>query len=226
MIVDVRASEIASGLRAKIGDRIYSGPFEGVLLPLDNMAGNYAPYLLGTYESELHSIIRYIISTGYKRILNIGCGFGYYAVGLAINIPDAEIFAVDTDLNVLDVARLNAEINSVADRVHCIAAYDTLADYDLIIMDAEGAEEQLLYPTQADVLVELHECIDPLLPDRIVNRFEHTHTITIIPNNFSYFDLRKIFGPELLLHHLDNALATYEGRAGRTPWAWMTKIES
>src|SRR5215469_4183118 len=46
-------------------------------------ASAYYPKLLGTYEIEIVSFIRRITDLGIGRIVVVGAGEGYYAVGLA-----------------------------------------------------------------------------------------------------------------------------------------------
>jgi hypothetical protein len=87
-----------------------------------------------------------------------------------------------------------ASLNNVAERVTlhglCTAALldETLshAPAALVVCDIEGAEDEVLNPTNvpallhADILVELHDIGVPGVSNRIRQRFEATHTITKI----------------------------------------------
>lgn len=220
--VDARGAALANIISGAIGNQVYGGPFKGMKLQLEGWRGNYAPYLLGTYEHELHPVIEKIIEGGYKTILNVGCGFGYYACGLGRHLPCATIYAMDNDPAALEACRTTRELNSL-ENVWCVKEY-TAGDVDLLIMDCEGAEEGYLCGKEPyDILVELHECIKPGIANRVMNKFRETHQIQLIYNEPSYFDLHSILGVRYLFEHFDNAIATFEGRAGATPWAWMKR---
>jgi release factor glutamine methyltransferase len=51
------------------------------------------------------------------RIVDVGAGSGAIAIALARSLPHAEIAAIDLSLAALEVARDNARLNGVADRV-------------------------------------------------------------------------------------------------------------
>lgn len=220
--LNARAAFIAQALREKIGNKVYGGPFKGMQLP--QFGGNFAPYLLGVYEHELHPIIERIIERRYSSIFNVGCSWGYYAVGLAWCMPQAYVGILDINEEMMHTCYDVGDMNG-CNNLH--VAKEFTPYYGLIIMDCEGAEEEYLDPAKynfksTDILVELHECIKPGLTQAVIDRFKDTHNVELIYNNPTYFDLQQIFGQETRLQHFDNALATWEGRAGETPWAYMT----
>lgn len=55
---------------------------------------------------------------GGIRIADVGTGTGAVAVALAVNRPDVEVWATDTNEEAVELARRNVERHSVADRVH------------------------------------------------------------------------------------------------------------
>jgi len=57
-----------------------------------------------------------------KNILDIGTGSGCIAISLAKHLPEARITATDISKESLEVAKENAEANSVADRIEFIAS--------------------------------------------------------------------------------------------------------
>ena len=61
------------------------------------MLSSCVPKLIGSYEEEVHPIIEEIIRRRYSIVVNIGCAEGYYAVGFALRIPDAIVYAFDVD---------------------------------------------------------------------------------------------------------------------------------
>ena len=50
-------------------------------------------------------------------VIDVGTGSGAIAVSLALHLPSARIFAVDSSSAALDVARTNAEMHGVVDRI-------------------------------------------------------------------------------------------------------------
>ena len=57
--------------------------------------------LLGCYEQPLQPYLKRAIDRNYETLINIGCAEGYYAVGLAIAMPNTNSLA-------FDIKRLNA----------------------------------------------------------------------------------------------------------------------
>ena len=54
------------------------------------------------------------------RIADVGTGSGAIAVTLAVNRPQIEVWATDTNEEAVELARANAELHGVADRVHVL----------------------------------------------------------------------------------------------------------
>ena len=54
------------------------------------------------------------------RIADVGTGSGAVAVALAVNRPQIEVWATDTNPEAVELARANAERHGVADRVHVV----------------------------------------------------------------------------------------------------------
>ncbi|MDF1486933.1 class I SAM-dependent methyltransferase [Tessaracoccus caeni] len=52
------------------------------------------------------------------RVLDLGCGFGPIAVGLAVAEPGITVDAIDVNERAVELTRRNAERHGVADRVH------------------------------------------------------------------------------------------------------------
>ncbi len=66
------------------------------------------------------------------RVLDLGCGVGTIAVGLAVTSPAVSVDAVDVNERALELTRLNAERYGVADRVQALLPDDvpTNTTYD------------------------------------------------------------------------------------------------
>lgn len=63
------------------------------------------------------------------RMVDVGTGSGCIAVALAKELPSAEIHATDISASALQVAKVNAENNRLADRIHFHPG-DLLAGFD------------------------------------------------------------------------------------------------
>ena len=207
-----------------------AGPFRGMRLQKISSEGCFVPKLLGSYESSLHPVVERIVASGYDRIIDIGCAEGYYAVGLALRMPAAEILAFDTNEAAQRTCAATAALNGVADRIK-IGGLFAGADFAahpgaLVICDIEGAEGELLDPEaypglrEVDVLVEAHDCFTPGLSGTLANRFAATHRIERFESRTSLEALPPLADS---WDELDRLLAVWEWRSGETPWLFMTR---
>ena len=78
-------------------------------------------------ESELlvAKALQIAHSRPVTRVAEIGTGCGAIAITLALNLPEARIYATDISASALKVARLNCQNHGVADRI-CLLAGDML----------------------------------------------------------------------------------------------------
>src|SRR4051812_22639963 len=81
----------------RLGPMVQGGPFRGMTLSSMTHAEHLGPFLLGTYEAELHPWVEQVCQRRYAQVLDVGAKFGYYAVGLARRMPDTPVVAFDTD---------------------------------------------------------------------------------------------------------------------------------
>jgi release factor glutamine methyltransferase len=54
------------------------------------------------------------------RVADVGTGSGAVAIALAVNRPEIEVWATDTSAAAVELARQNAELHGVADRIHVL----------------------------------------------------------------------------------------------------------
>jgi hypothetical protein len=178
-------------LRFSRQPQVESGPFKGMKYPrLDSVWGNIYPKLLGCYEKELWDTIENIVINGYSEIIDIGCSDGFYAVGLAMRMPAAKVYAYDINDKALEFCREMAILNGVEDRVilksQCSA--DALSAFrftgkGLIICDCEGFEKELFNGQSAgnlaccDLLIETHDFLDITISTNLKAVFKDTHHI-------------------------------------------------
>jgi hypothetical protein len=67
----------------EVGSSVVGGPFAGMALTPMTQAEHIGPFLLGTYESELHPWLERLIEIEFAQLVDVGAKFGYYAIGLA-----------------------------------------------------------------------------------------------------------------------------------------------
>lgn len=165
------------------------------------------PKLVGSYEAELHASIERAIETGYTTVVDIGAAEGYYAVGLALRLPGARIFAFDSDDSARTLCSEMATLNGVADQLTILGSCDpeslsrVMTQDALVICDCEGYEYELLDPVKvpalrdADLIVEVHDFMDARITPTLIERFRSTHAISRHapaprdPENYSPLDL-------------------------------------
>ena len=227
-----RSVLIQNTLLEKNGVRVLQGPLKGLDFVEQSSEGCHIAKLLGCYEQPLQPYLTRAIDRNYETLINIGCAEGYYAVGLAVAMPNTNSLAFDTDRIAQKSCYELAKKNGVTNRVKIGEHFSTenFADYKsqnaLVFCDIEGAEKELLDPAKApalvnlDIIVESHECFVNGLTQELINRFSPTHNIVRIDDNGE----RSLEGvPEWFaeMAHLDQLLATWEWRSGPTPWLVM-----
>jgi hypothetical protein len=172
----------------EVGTEVMSGPFKGMILTPMTFEEHIGPYLLGTYEMELHPWWEQVFHRSFQQIVDVGAKFGYYAVGLAQRFPHASIVAFDTDWWARDAVREMVAANRAAGvsiRGFCSPAWlkKNLHENALIISDCEGYERELFCTTEiptlksAMMIIETHDCFVPGVLADIVTRFERTHIV-------------------------------------------------
>jgi hypothetical protein len=186
-------AELNRKLVSMLGNEVVSGPFRGMILTPAARRENLGPFLLGTYELELHDWIEEVRGRSFAQMLDVGCRFGYYAVGLARLFPGTPMLAFDTDWWARRATREMARANDVAN-VEALGQCDPawldehLRPGSLILSDCEGYERTLLCDAttsaldSATILVELHEVYAPGVSDAIRSRFAATHYIRSVAN--------------------------------------------
>ncbi len=196
-------------MRLHLADRIVRhGPFEGMHFPVTAApTGRLLPKLLGCYESELHSVIEACCRANYDHVINIGCGEGYYAVGFARRLHEANVYAYDLDSVALAQCVEMAAVNDVTKRVHCQPECrpETLQNFAyrgraLVISDCEGFEKELFTADVVkalchhDVLIEVHDFVDLSISTILRQRFAATHSLTCIA---SISDIKRAIDVDL-----------------------------
>ena len=174
------------------------GPFTGMKYAPMSSGSVLSPKVIGSYESPIHYWITDAISQSYDRILNIGCGEGYYAVGFSLKSPASRVYGYDIDNKARENVAKLARLNGVADRIDIrdLCTKDDLqreiTNYTLIFCDIEGGELDLLRPdlipglSRADLIIEMHDFCCPGVTEILVRRFLPSHRIEITYHGAKY----------------------------------------
>lgn len=226
-----RSTMIANTFISHHGATILAGPFAGMQYVSRATEGALAPRLFGSYESELHPHLEALRGTGLECVIDVGCAEGYYAVGLARMLPEVTVHAHDIDEAARAACAQLAASNGVTERVR-IGGEFRPEDFQafagrntLVIVDAEGAEDDVLIPERAPALagmrliVETHDIYRKGVKQRLIDRFSPTHQIEVVRQGPKTTPLPDWVGE---LNHLDQLLAYWEWRSAPTPWLVMT----
>jgi precorrin-6B methylase 2 len=196
----VRQSAERDGMIARVTAEIFPdltvayGPFKGLRYPsARSFASALLPKLLGSYESELHPVLDELLTNAYNTVIDIGCAEGYYAIGFALRLRQAAVYAFDTDSRAKELCVEMAKLNGVADRIHIgdfcdeeILRSIPLGERALILSDCEGYEGLLFNRKMAeflarhDLIIEAHDFIDIELSTKMRDAFAQTHYIRSI----------------------------------------------
>ena len=212
------------------------GPFRGMRYPTTKSVGSaLVPKILGSYESELHSIVDRICRQEYSDIVDIGCAEGYYAVGLAMRLRNANIYAYDTNKDAIRLCKQMARLNNVMDRLTTGDFCDSntlrslpLGKRALIVSDCEGYEKILFTKETAshlanhELLIEIHDFIDIEISSMIRQAFQDTHHSTVVQSiddiaKARSYDYKELQGYDLAAR---KALLA-EGRPNIMEWFYL-----
>ncbi|HEV7684458.1 MAG TPA: methyltransferase [Pyrinomonadaceae bacterium] len=225
-----RLRRVSKVIEDRCGLVVQSGPFAGMAYISEAVCSSLVPKLLGSYEGELHEVLGQILKREYETVIDVGCAEGYYAVGLALRLPRARVYAFDIDTRARALCTSLAEVNKVAERVIVAGECNheklnsLIRGRTLIVCDCEGCELPLLDPALApelaksDLLVELHDMIIPGITPTIISRFTQTHEITLIDaeeRDPTAFPVLKDFD------QLTQRTAVAEFRDGPMQWGYL-----
>lgn len=220
-------------LKAHFSDlTVRTGFFTGLKYPdFKSYGSSLFPKLLGSYESELHSVFASLAHKKYTAIIDIGCAEGYYAVGLAKRFKGATVYAYDTDVLSLQQCRTMAQLNGVDDVVQLGAkcSAETLRDFPftgkaLLVCDCEGFEKELFNSSNlanlsaCDLIIETHLFHNADINRYLIDLFSSTHEITVVS---SHDDDRKVFTYKNYIANLSplaQRKAIIEGRPFTMDW--------
>lgn len=183
---------------------IQNGPFKGVKYPeMNSICSTIYPKLLGCYEKELWNTIENLKNNKYTEIIDVGCAEGYYAVGLGMIIPNANVYAYDTDEKARALCEKMAILNNIKDKIiikeKCTPEELSVFPFTgrgLIVCDCEGFEKELFNKenvinlTNCDLIIEAHDIFDITISTYLKEIFNKTHNIHSVK---SIDDIEKAF---------------------------------
>lgn len=220
--------------------RLYvaSGPFQGMRYVWKAYGSAHSAKLLGTYEKELHSCVEEAIAIPFERMVNVGAGEGYYAIGFALRTGDKlQVIAFEAEEGGSSLIRQLARLNSISNisiygrcGVRDLEVATTCSGKVLVICDVEGFEAELLDPVKVPqlarswMLVELHDFLCSGISALIRERFEKTHSIKEIKNRRrTWLDFPRRRSAAALFPQSVALRAMEEGRPAQS-WFWMQPL--
>lgn len=191
------------------GSTVKYGPFAGTIYPIEAALSRHSiPKLLGTYEQELHDVIKTLAQRKYDLVIDIGSAEGYYAVGLA-RLLRTNVLAYDPEPIERSLCERTARLNDVSSLIELRDLFrpsDIRLYRDrrvLCICDCEGFEVELfnsntiLDAAKWDLLIELHgnatkQLVSLAWPQK-------TSTITSVSRRKQYKELEGLGDQKKLL---------------------------
>lgn len=172
----------------RFGSTVQTGPFRGMALSPMTHLEHIGPFLLGSYESELHSWLEEVIDGEFACVLDVGAKFGYYAVGLARRMPNTPVIAFDTDWWARAATQEMATANGtphVSVAGFCSPRWldRELRPNSFLLVDCEGYEGQLFFESRtpaldsATLLIECHDNLLPGVGAIVRERFAKSHSV-------------------------------------------------
>ena len=174
---------------------VLSGPFSGLKYKKSRSIGSkLLPKLIGTYEECLHVVLYELSLLKYHNIINIGCGEGYYTLGLAKLFPEAKIKAYDSNPEAISLANENVILNGLENNIVLFneqfseghITKERVKGRNLIFCDAEGSENKIFssynipFLKDADLIIELHDFLVLGTKEKLRTLFSKTHLVEIV----------------------------------------------
>jgi hypothetical protein len=221
---------------ARYGLTVQAGPFAGMVYPRFAVGRGelVVAQLLGSYEHELAGAFEQVIAWRPDVVVDVGASDGYYAVGLARELPQAAVHAFEINPFPARVCRALAEANGVVDRIvmHGDANLEELrhlpSGRTFVLSDCEGCERTLMDPEElpwlrsAFLVVELHEFAAPGVEQTVRERFAGSHDISMIDTvcrwTAEWPALKELDG----IGYMDHEVGLSEFRPQPMRWAVMS----
>jgi hypothetical protein len=214
----------------QFGNKVLHGPFSGIVLSSETCREHLSPFLLGTYENELHEVWMEVFKMQFCEILDIGAKFGFYAIGLAKRFPGKPVFAFDTDPWARKAMRQMSSANHAEIKVLGLCSPDwmrqNLQKNAFVLSDCEGFEATLFGSAEipnlssATMLIEIHEQFSPGVAVMIHKKYSKSHNILVIPTRSQDCDVSNELA---FLNEEERKMAVEEYRTAEQSWIFLTR---
>jgi len=168
---------------------------------------------------ETEELVAWVISD-YKNntkklsILDIGTGSGCIAISLKKNIPNAQVFAIDISEKALEIAKKNADLNSVSINFiqsDILTATDLIENFDIIVSNPPYVrllEKELMKPNVLNNEPSIALFVDDDNPLIFYHKISELAQKYLKNEGALYFEINQNFGVEtvelLKNHHFKN----------------------
>ncbi len=217
----------------RYGFTVRAGPFAGLRYPRSTVLQmpSRVPHLAGTFEAELHPVIEAIVKSRPNLLINLGAADGYYAVGMGLRLPDAQVTAFEVDPVRFRLCSRVARLNGTKIDLRGLCTVQALAALDAtgatVLCDVDGAERELIDPERvgwlqsATLLIEVHEDLAPGVTEALRERLGPTHSLEWIEQrpHFLADPANRMFW-SLGLSPIQQQMILSELRPIPTPWLW------
>lgn len=191
LIRDWGLLDVNRKLVGHFGPAVQAGPLRGMILSPMTHREHLGPFLLGTYEAEIHPWLEAAAAGRFGQVLDVGAKFGYYAVGLSRRLPGVPVIAFDTDWWARAATREMAAANKTPDVAAAGFCSPRWLDRHLrpgafVLTDCEGYEGELLTRAStsalnsATLLIEIHDNLVPGVGAAVRERFARTHAVAAV----------------------------------------------
>lgn len=211
---------------------VRDGYFRGLKYPgLQSFGSALFPKLSGSYESELYPVLYKFRERNYTHIVDIGCAEGYYAVGLALQYPQASVWAFDISEKARQLCRQMSELNGAGERIiisgECTNDFFMSLDagaYGLIICDIEGFERELFCQQNItalkrfDLIIELHPMYKRDVKEYLSTLFGQTHVVSFVSSQNNERKLYDLDSGYSFMSAEEKLMLVEEGRQFTMEW--------
>ena len=170
---------------------VRAGPFSGMRYCGPAHGSAFFPKLLGSYEYPLHDVVNSELTRPLlRKVVNVGCAEGYYAVGAAIRRKDISVTAYDESDAARKACKHLASANSIGERLTVKERCSAEELAKVTGRDIEGAEIELIDPQlvpaliSTTIILEVHDFLRRGATDIMIERFRRSHHIQLIIDDY------------------------------------------